>query len=236
MEVYDRIGNIDRQTTSGTANRESGDSVPLEIAKKDVLREMGITYGQFYRWKRMALIPESWFIRRSTFTGQETFLPREKVLERIRRIQELKDRYSLEEIAEMLSPDATQRGYKRAEVVAIPWVNEEVLSYLPATGSARSEFRFQDLVCLRMIGLLQKQPGLSQVHISHATQLLLAKYGTFEGNAGERWLSLVDCGGHCLAVIHTGECVVDNEARIVVTVDLGRLAEEVKLYFQSGNG
>ena len=54
----------------------------------------------------MGLIPEAWFRRRSTFTGQEAFLPRRQVLERIQRILDLKDRYSLEQIAEMFSPDA----------------------------------------------------------------------------------------------------------------------------------
>jgi len=42
------------------------------ISKKAVLEEMGISYGQLYRWKRKGLIPEAWFVRRSTFTGQET--------------------------------------------------------------------------------------------------------------------------------------------------------------------
>lgn len=43
------------------------------ISKKDLLDETGISYGQLYRWKRKQLIPEEWFIRKSTFTGQETF-------------------------------------------------------------------------------------------------------------------------------------------------------------------
>lgn len=43
------------------------------ISKKDLLELTGISYGQLYRWKRKQLIPEEWFIRKSTFTGQETF-------------------------------------------------------------------------------------------------------------------------------------------------------------------
>lgn len=45
------------------------------ISKKDLLEQTGISYGQLYRWKRKNLIPEDWFIRKSTFTGQETFSP-----------------------------------------------------------------------------------------------------------------------------------------------------------------
>ena len=48
------------------------------ISKKELLETFGISYGALYRWKRMGLIPEAWFLRRSTSTGQETFLKRPK--------------------------------------------------------------------------------------------------------------------------------------------------------------
>ncbi|TDT46060.1 uncharacterized protein DUF4004 [Fonticella tunisiensis] len=51
-------------------------------SKKELLELTGIPYGQLYRWKRKKLIPEGWFIRKSTFTGQETFFPKEKILAR----------------------------------------------------------------------------------------------------------------------------------------------------------
>ena len=35
------------------------------ISKKELLERYGISYGALYRWKRMGLIPESWFLRRS---------------------------------------------------------------------------------------------------------------------------------------------------------------------------
>ncbi|TYS17039.1 DUF4004 family protein [Rossellomorea vietnamensis] len=74
------------------------------ISKKDLLEQTDITYGQLYRWKRKKLIPEDWFIRKSTFTGQETFFPKERILERIGRIKELKDHLSLDELAGALTP------------------------------------------------------------------------------------------------------------------------------------
>lgn len=73
------------------------------ISKKDLLVQTDITYGQLYRWKRKKLIPDDWFIRKSTFTGQETFFPRDKMMERINRIKELKDTLSLDELANALS-------------------------------------------------------------------------------------------------------------------------------------
>lgn len=75
------------------------------ISKKDLLLQAGISYGQLYRWKRKGLIPEEWFIRKSTFTGQETFFPRAKMLARIERIQNMKEEdLSLEAIADTFSP------------------------------------------------------------------------------------------------------------------------------------
>ena len=81
------------------------------ISKKELLAETGISYGSLYRWKRLQLIPDAWFIHRATYTGQETFFPREKILERIRQIQDLKEGMSLEDIAETFSPAPPQISY-----------------------------------------------------------------------------------------------------------------------------
>jgi len=73
------------------------------ISKKELLEVMGISYGQLYRWKRKDLIPEEGFIKKSVSTGQETFFPKEKIIERIGRIIELKDEASLDDLAYMFS-------------------------------------------------------------------------------------------------------------------------------------
>lgn len=73
------------------------------ISKKDLLQLTGISYGQLYRWKRKNIIPEDWFMKKSSFTGQETFFPKKKILERIERIMELKDDQSLDDIARVFS-------------------------------------------------------------------------------------------------------------------------------------
>lgn len=68
------------------------------ITKKELLEEMNISYGQLYRWKRMGLIPENWFIKRPASTGQETILPRKKAVKRIQDIQQMMASHSLEQI------------------------------------------------------------------------------------------------------------------------------------------
>lgn len=98
MLCYDK--SIDR-----TLLRKGAISLEL-ISKKQLLAETGISYGQLYRWKRERLIPEGWFIKQSSYTGQETFFPKEQMLARVQAILEAKDRYSLEELAKILSPEA----------------------------------------------------------------------------------------------------------------------------------
>ena len=70
------------------------------ISKKELLSRYGISYGVLYRWKRKGLIPETWFIRRSTVTGQETFFRESQICPRIEEILERRDGSSLDELAE----------------------------------------------------------------------------------------------------------------------------------------
>ena len=62
------------------------------ISKKEVLEQYGISYGALYRWKRMGLIPEAWFIRKSTTTGQETFFRRDQICPRLELILSRRER------------------------------------------------------------------------------------------------------------------------------------------------
>ena len=65
------------------------------ISKKELLEMYGISYGTLYRWKRMGLIPEDWLVKKSTFTGQETFFNRELICKRVEEILAEKDSHSL---------------------------------------------------------------------------------------------------------------------------------------------
>lgn len=83
------------------------------ISKKELLEEMKISYGQLYRWKRKKLIPEEWFIKKSVSTGQETFFPRNKIINRINKILELKDEISLDDLANQFSYNVNNIKIKR---------------------------------------------------------------------------------------------------------------------------
>lgn len=76
------------------------------ISKKELLVRYEISYGALYRWKRMGLIPEEWFIKKATVTGQETFFPADLICQRVELIKNQKSATSLDALAKQLSSDA----------------------------------------------------------------------------------------------------------------------------------
>jgi DNA-binding transcriptional MerR regulator len=90
------------------------------ISKKELLELYGISYGALYRWKRKGLIPEDWFIKKSTVTGQETFFPRVLICERMELILRQKDDVSLEEMAKQFSEESRKRATLVIETVLGP--------------------------------------------------------------------------------------------------------------------
>ena len=87
------------------------------ISKKELLEQYQISYGALYRWKRMGLIPEGWFLRRSAPTGQETYFRRAQICLRVERILESKERVSLDALAEELAGQKQAAAARRTLVL-----------------------------------------------------------------------------------------------------------------------
>ena len=81
------------------------------ISKKDLLTRYGISYGALYRWKRKGLIPDEWFIKKATVTGQETFFPEALIRERVELILGKKEDVLLDELAQELSGEAQKDAF-----------------------------------------------------------------------------------------------------------------------------
>ena len=80
------------------------------LSKKELLERYGISYGALYRWKRKGLIPEDWFIKKATVTGQETFFPKTLICERVELILGQKEDVTLDELAGALNQDAKKQA------------------------------------------------------------------------------------------------------------------------------
>ena len=131
-------------------------SGPMLISKKELLNETGISYGQLYRWKRKDLIPEEWFIKQPTFTGQETFFPKTKILNRIKAIQELKEKYSLEELAKILSPEVSQRNFTVDDLEIIEEIEKGLIPCFCKMFGKKS-FSYVEVLALIAISTCKKE-------------------------------------------------------------------------------
>jgi len=80
------------------------------ISKKELLQRYGISYGALYRWKRKGLIPEDWFIKKSTVTGQETFFPEDLICQRVELILNQKDEFSLDDLSKQIRQDTAKNA------------------------------------------------------------------------------------------------------------------------------
>ena len=81
------------------------------ISEKELLERYSISYGALYRWKRKGLIPDEWFIKKSTVTGQETFFPEKLVCERVEMILSKKEDVLLDELAQELSGEEKKNEF-----------------------------------------------------------------------------------------------------------------------------
>lgn len=145
------------------------------ITKKELLEITGISYGALYRWKRMKLLPDDWFIHRSTFTGHETFFPRDKVLNRVEEIQRLKETMSLDEIAQRFRPGPPgEVSMTAAEVagagISVPPVINQYLGIAGKEGT----FSYSELLELYTFSGLLMQGSLSREEAYSACQAVAA--------------------------------------------------------------
>lgn len=203
---------------------------PELIAKKEVLEQTGISYGQFYRWKRKGLIPESWFIRKSTFTGQETFLPKEKILERIELIKELKESYSLEEIAELLSQEPSKRRFEVEELRRGGWISEEVLERYRALTGRAGPYRFWEVFQLAVFErLYQSEAEPEAIELALTTLQGDRLDLDDEGLEWTLWLLSKDPGASFCCLAPERYVRFDPKAQIIARLDLNGILEAVKM-------
>lgn len=109
-----------------------------------MLEQTGISYGQLYRWKRKNLIPEDWFIRKSTFTGQETFFPKDQIIARVEKILGMKDDSSLDDIADMFSSGHSDVKIKKELILEHNIVTKATVDFFVESYGLPDAFEFED--------------------------------------------------------------------------------------------
>lgn len=200
------------------------------ISKKDLLLQAGISYGQLYRWKRKGLIPEAWFIRKSTFTGQETFFPRDKMLARIERIQGMKEEdLSLEAIADTFSPAmVADVALSPEEIRSRRLVSDTALDLFLERRDETGPLLFGELLAVSVLDTLLTG---GEIGIDEGRTLVeTLATGVVATQGREYELVLVRKLGLSTWLLMPTGCnvILEPSARAAVRLELSRVAENLK--------
>ena len=203
----------------------------MEISKKDLLKTTGISYGQLYRWKREGLIPEEWFVKRSSPTGQETYFPQEKILKRIHAIQQLKDSYSLEELARILTPEVSNRLFCEEDLEHFDELDIDVAADFM---DAMSKDSFVFLEVLVMIALSQAMvdSAITEEERTHAVSFLSKRMS--EPHSADYVLELLQAQGHLYVLLKKegSEVYLDDGLVAIRFIHLNELSNAIKLKYK----
>jgi hypothetical protein len=198
------------------------------ISKKDLLRVTHISYGTLYRWKRLGLIPESWFIHKATDIGQATYLPREKVITRIERIKELKSELTVEQMQELFSANVKSFKIPLKDFTDLNIVSKLAVTAFTSIFPMKDKLDFNDVFSMYVVDHLMK---LSGFYLEDAKQVLrlLCKYLSSE-TSKEYQLILLRKMGVPMTVLVRGEdeILLEDNAEIIACANLGEFEEALK--------
>lgn len=199
------------------------------ISKKELLKVTGISYGQLYRWKRKNLIPEEWFIKKATFTGQETYFPKERILDRIEKIKDMKGDVSLDDLADMLSPDLMKIVLEREKLVERNIVSKTALDFYTQERGEVEKFAFEKMLYLYILDKMFVSGKINFEEGEIILNFLEEQYPNFKGKGGEliflRKLGISSC---CL-VSSVCDLYFENSMKIIEKINLSDLIEELKI-------
>ncbi|CUP81045.1 DUF4004 family protein [Clostridium baratii] len=198
------------------------------ISKKDLLIQTGISYGQLYRWKRKNIIPEEWFIKKSVSTGQETFFPKDKILERINKILELKDEVSLDELANRFSNNNVDNiSLLRSYIVK---ENIVKLSILEMFEELMDEYEIYDENKLFSLFLYEDLINSALLNINEINNIVLENNDVFAKIEPNNKLLIKRKLGVCFYYIidKDEELFSDKEAKTIYEISLYEIINKIK--------
>ena len=195
------------------------------ISKKELLSKTNISYGQLYRWKRKNIIPEEWFIKKSVSTGQETFFPRDKILERINIILELKDDASLDELANKFTNKTIVKNIKRSYLITRKIVSELVLNRFEEFMGTSEEYDDNILFSLLIYNELIKSGLMSNEEIKNISMQASKDYSKIIKS--DYNLIIKRKLGVCFHYVtkEKEELINDNEAKVIYIMELSKIME-----------
>jgi len=198
------------------------------ISKKELMELAGISYGQLYRWKRKNLIPEEWFIRKSTFTGQETFFPKREILARVQRIINMKEDLSLDKLADMFSSTPLNIQLPMSQVTKQNIVSEPVLKLFADKHRDASSMSFQDLLAVYIADIALQTGHVSLDEGEVIIETIRDYVEKFQGKQCELVFIRKLGVGTCLLVQSPVELHCDSGSHVVVRLPIADCIEQLK--------
>lgn len=196
------------------------------ISKKDLLELTGISYGQLYRWKRKDLIPEEWFIKKSVSTGQETFFPREKIIERINKIIELKDEASLDDLAYRFSNNI--KDIKITRDYLINHIPEGIISRFEEIVEVKDIYEENNIFGLFLYNKLINLGSLSLPEIKEITLLANKDYEKIDNKEYELIIKRKFGVCYYYLIVDKVNLFNDEDSIEIARININNLIEEIK--------
>jgi hypothetical protein len=201
------------------------------ISKKDLLDLTGISYGQLYRWKRKNLIPEDWFVRKSTFTGQETFFPKDKILGRIDKIQTMKENLSLDDLASMFSPNVNELSLGQEDLLRKGIASTPVLTFYFENASEKDiqlPLNFDQILYVFILELMLQSGNIHWDEAKMVLEVLETYYPTLKQKDNLLLFTRKLGVSSCLFVSNAEDLFFDQGTKIIMKLSTLKLVEELK--------
>lgn len=199
------------------------------ISKKDLLELTGISYGQLYRWKRKNLIPEDWFIKKSTFTGQETFFEKDRILARIDKIKNMKgEDFSLDDIAEVFSPQLAEVLLSKKELIQKEIVSEMTLQIYGSSHGEIETFSFDRILNIAILEKFLRTGSVGMEEGKIILQNLEDDYKNFNGRDCDMVVIRKFGVATCFLLSVPNEIYLEKTSKLVAKINITRVIEELK--------
>lgn len=199
------------------------------ISKKELLELTGISYGQLYRWKRKKLIPEDWFIRKSTFTGQETFFPKDKIMERLDKIKDMKEDLSLDNMAEMFSPELADILLKREELLNWEVASRTAIEMYEASYGEIGTFSFEKILYIAVLDKFLESGAISIEDGKTILKTLEEYYPKFKDKLCDMVFTRKLGVSICFLALSPNEIYMERNVKLIEKVNLQKCVESLKL-------
>ena len=199
------------------------------ISKKELLELTGISYGQLYRWKRKNLIPEDWFIKKSTFTGQETFFEKDRILARIDKIKNMKgEDFSLDDIAEVFSPQLAEVLLSKKELIQKEIVSDMTLQIYSNYHGEIETFSFDRILNIAILEKFLKTGSVGLEEGKIILQNLEDDYKNFNGRDCD--MVVVRKFGIAISFLISvpNEIYLEKNSKLVAKINVSSVIEELK--------